>query len=236
MAFNAPHIRIGSEEKARLLACGEGNMIKRLRPYTNGRVGQPMAGSISVNGPTTNACATVYSGTVWTEDYQSSTLQDAWRSLITQSDLFTSVYQTPDFFDHLLETEPRSNLNVLTVNSTKDGIISVVPVRRKTLHMPFSVGNLTLAKLRFSSLEILGSQPMVRDDDQGALDRLFLMIFETISKRTSYRNAVSSSSRFHLEISQVIKSTIIPGLYPTSCRVTNVPVMEVRPDLVRPAL
>ncbi len=30
--------------------------------------------------------------------------------------------------------------------------------------------------------------------------------------------------------------TNIPGLYPTSCRVTNVPVMEVRPDLVRPAL
>ena len=113
---------------------------------------------------------------VWPGDYLSPKLRSPWAKLHALQNSPGAVYQSAAYFDYLQEVHGAGTLGVLTVTEKdSDAIIGVVPVRRKTIDMPFAVGERRLLNLKVQGLSLLGSEPMAPRED-GALDRLFELL------------------------------------------------------------
>lgn len=113
---------------------------------------------------------------MWPENGFSPRLRTPWSRLHALQTIPGAVYQSPAYYDYLREIDGLDSLDVLTVtDQTSDMIVGVVPLYKKTVEMPFAIGDHTLLNLRLDGLSVLGSEPMVPQDGD-ALDRLFELL------------------------------------------------------------
>jgi hypothetical protein len=149
-----------------------------------------------------------YGISIWMNGFHSADLRRQWDLLLALQTNSTAIYQSPAFFDFLQDTEDFDKLSLLTVEQIPDGsVVGIVPLRKTTLDLPFSLGNRIIGTLRLRSVILLGSEPMAPSDPI-ALDTLFSFIARTYSdSHVIDMDAIALQSPFwdYLKRSQIIR-------------------------------
>jgi CelD/BcsL family acetyltransferase involved in cellulose biosynthesis len=150
-----------------------------------------------------------YEISAWKEDHRSVALRHPWGSLASIRDSSATIYQSPEYFDYLQDIEPDALFDILTVkNAGTDAIVGVVPIKRWPYRLQFTFRASALFALEFSSIGILGSEPMIPEDPR-AFDQLFSTLARQYpTAQVIYMDAVPAASRLwqHLQSSPTIRS------------------------------
>ncbi len=86
-------------------------------------------------------------------------LRPQWERLVAQSGHVNALYQSPQFFDHLVAIG--ANPLLALVRDEFDELIGLAPVLVKTFQLKFDVCGKVLWKKSFRAAKILGSQPLL---------------------------------------------------------------------------
>ena len=84
-----------------------------------------------------------------------------WRALVLAGDSHQKIYQTPEFFQYLLETcDSKERVALLTLSRRSDGVVvGIIPVRIAREEILFGIGKLVLFKTSIEMINLLGSVP-----------------------------------------------------------------------------
>ena len=95
-----------------------------------------------------------------------------WRALLDASDSPERIFQSPEFFEHMMATGD-DGAELITVTDRAGGaIVGIVPVRLRCHSLDFTAGRRHLASLPVPSVVLLGSVPLL-PADPALLDQLF---------------------------------------------------------------
>lgn len=110
---------------------------------------------------------------------------DAWRRMLAEADGPETLYQTPEFFNHLIDTnagtEARHELFVVRRNSDY-AIVGFVPVRTIAMDLDFRLGPLSLFKRTVDACQILGSVPLLTPGEEGLTDFVIRQLLARYAK------------------------------------------------------
>ncbi|WP_295748990.1 GNAT family N-acetyltransferase [Undibacterium sp.] len=104
----------------------------------------------------------------------------AWRELLSVSTSAEKVYQTPEFFEFLIDTNNgNDHFEILVIRSldTKH-IVGVIPIRFRRQSFRFSLGPRSLAEPTLEVITLLGSVPLI-SAEHAAFEVLLKYLFET---------------------------------------------------------
>src|SRR5438309_82794 len=104
--------------------------------------------------------------------YRSRDFRQEWESLLSASHSLYSLYQSPDWFDHLRCTDAEATLTPVAVRDNARQLVGVVPLSRGAHYLRFEIGSHLLWRFQLRAVSILGGQPLVIPDAQ-IYDQLF---------------------------------------------------------------
>ena len=160
----------------------------------------------------TNSAAR-YEISVWKDDHRSSLLRRPWELLVSSRESSASIYQGPEYFDYLQDSERDCRFAVLTAqNRQTHAIVGIVPIKLSTYRLQFRFRAHTFASIRLESIGILGGEPMI-PEDPCAFDQLFLSFAQNYPEsQVIHMDAVPSSSYLwnHLQTSRTIRRLYRP--------------------------
>lgn len=105
-----------------------------------------------------------------TTDHERSDVQAAWRRLLQVRRSPEKLYQLPEFFQHLVETEKagKGACDLHLVRRRSDArIVGIIPGRRTTQTVSVRLGPLTVFKLTVPVYQVLGSVPLLDAGEEG---------------------------------------------------------------------
>jgi len=111
---------------------------------------------------------------------QSPSILAAWEDLLSHSTNLYRLYQSPEWWSHLgsVQGGPQRSLGV--VRNSTDKVVGVVPVQIGQLSISFRLGSRKLWQMRFDTVFLLGSHPLL-PDDESAYHQLFRSIWDSFS-------------------------------------------------------
>ncbi len=85
-----------------------------------------------------------------------------WNRLLAQGESQDAIYQTPEFFNFLLETSnDKSRLKIFSITRTDDDqLVGIMPVRIRDETMVFQAGSKKWGQKKFQVVGLLGSIPL----------------------------------------------------------------------------
>jgi CelD/BcsL family acetyltransferase involved in cellulose biosynthesis len=104
----------------------------------------------------------------------------AWRELLAVSASAEKVYQTPEFFEFLIDTNNgNDHIEILVIRSSDTKhIVGVIPIRFRRQSFRFSLGLRSLAQPTLEVITLLGSVPLI-SAEHAAFEVLLKYLFET---------------------------------------------------------
>src|SRR5450830_1727170 len=108
---------------------------------------------------------------------------DIWRRLILNGESQKKIFQTPEFFNFLDNTNKRcEQLEVFSVTEVeREEIIGVVPVSFKTQQVSFQVGRKNYLSRNINIIELLGSIPLM-PTEPALIEHLFNYLFQQFNE------------------------------------------------------
>jgi GNAT superfamily N-acetyltransferase len=107
-------------------------------------------------------------------------LRQKWEQLLESSDNLDLLYQYPQWFDHLVATDPNDTRLLLGVVKNDTGILTgISPIRVGRYSLKFDISSYALWKTNLRTAFILGSQPLLPPDER-LYDRLFTALWENL--------------------------------------------------------
>ena len=97
--------------------------------------------------------------------------------VLDQFDDRLSLFQSPEWFDHLCATEPTFHPYVVCVRDERDRLVGIVPLVPIRLYLDYSIKRVKFGKIPLSLLEISGGTPPF-PNDEFVYDRVFKTIQE----------------------------------------------------------
>jgi GNAT superfamily N-acetyltransferase len=108
---------------------------------------------------------------------KSPILRQEWARLLDSNDNLDLLYQSPQWFDHLMTTDNRLFLGVLRDNAGRH--LGIVPIRLGTYNLKFDVYAHALWKISLRTAFVLGSQPLLPKDND-FYDYVFATIWNNL--------------------------------------------------------
>lgn len=115
-----------------------------------------------------------------TNSRKDTTILSAWRELLSVSTSAEKVYQSPEFFDFLTDTNNgNDHIEVLAIrHSDSKQIAGIIPIRFRTQSFRYSLGSKSLAEPAVEVITLLGSTPLI-SDAAGGFEALLKYLFTT---------------------------------------------------------
>jgi CelD/BcsL family acetyltransferase involved in cellulose biosynthesis len=103
-------------------------------------------------------------------------LRRAWREMDARNRNVYSMYQSLDWFEHLVATDRAPRTRVAVVHDDRGAVAGIVPLRSAAYPLRFATGRLRLGAFRLRTAFLLGGEPVLPED--GSLhERLFAAIW-----------------------------------------------------------
>ena len=131
-------------------------------------------------------------------------IRDRWEDFLRATANPYALYQSPAWFDHALPLESGERYPLGVVHDSGGALAGILPVRRCLFALGFWLRSRTLYTVNFQCVEILGGQPLLRDDEDFYVEliRSLLATFESWDAvymqwvpRDSYAFKIVSTSR-----------------------------------------
>jgi hypothetical protein len=108
-----------------------------------------------------------------------ATLSAAWNTLLHNSPSPEAIFQTPEYFEFISQAPNKKNYQelVLVRETSSQNVIGVVPIRTGRRTLPLQVGSRTIGRLRVQTIVLLGSIPLVLQQ-QNIWDTLLTFLFK----------------------------------------------------------
>jgi len=104
------------------------------------------------------------------------TLYQDWERLLESKENLELLYQSPQWFEHLLTIDPHYNDLVLGIVKDNFGqTIGIVPIRIDHYTLTFDLSSYMLWKIHLRTASILGSQPLI-PQDENIYNQLFMSL------------------------------------------------------------
>ena len=97
-----------------------------------------------------------------TDRLQEAFFLASWNQLLAQGESQDAIYQTPEFFNFLLETSnDKDRLQIFSITRTDDDqLVGIVPIRIRDETMSFQAGSKKWGQKNFQVVGLLGSIPL----------------------------------------------------------------------------
>lgn len=102
--------------------------------------------------------------------YDRPDLLQAWRAMLATAASPEALYQSPEFFSHLVRTgagQERTHELFVARRSTDNAIVGFIPVRIIERELDYRVGPVSLFKRPVRALQLLGSIPLLDPAEEG---------------------------------------------------------------------
>jgi hypothetical protein len=130
----------------------------------------PAAPAPSFVASRTTQCPDRYELNVATAYYDRPDILDAWHRMLANAASPEALYQSPQFFNHLIAMQHGQDANYelfIVRRSTDYAIVGFVPVRTIECGLEFRVGPAALFKRTLRACQILGSVPLLDRGEEG---------------------------------------------------------------------
>ncbi|MEI8371246.1 MAG: GNAT family N-acetyltransferase [Planctomycetota bacterium] len=117
---------------------------------------------------------------------QSPAVLAAWQDLLGQSTNLYRLYQSPEWWNHQGSVHSGLQRSLGVVRDGKDAVVGVVPLQIGHHAISFWLGSRNLGRMRFRTIDLLGSHPLL-PDDENAYRQLFRSICDFFSDCRSIR-------------------------------------------------
>ena len=109
------------------------------------------------------------------EIMNSTNLRQQWGSLLSSSNNLELLYQSPEWFEHLLFTNSDNKLSLEVYKDDAGHLLGIVPILTSKYWLKFDISARTLWKTPLNTAYMLGSQPLVPNDND-----IYNLLFEAI--------------------------------------------------------
>jgi hypothetical protein len=100
------------------------------------------------------------------KDWRSNGVQSTWEHLIKRSKNVNCLYQSPEWFGYLESVPAAGRPILLSLTGPAGSLLGAVPVIVDEQTLEFVIKTRVLWKSRLNSVEILGGEPLLPDDDE----------------------------------------------------------------------
>jgi CelD/BcsL family acetyltransferase involved in cellulose biosynthesis len=110
---------------------------------------------------------------------------EAWQRMLAGATGPETLYQSPQFFNHLIDTQQGQDANyeLFIVRRSADyAIVGFIPVRTIECGLEFRVGPVPLFKRTMRACQILGSVPLLDPAEEGLADYVMQQLLERYAK------------------------------------------------------
>jgi hypothetical protein len=145
------------------------------------------------------------------EKWCAPAIQETWKALLEKSDNITKLYQSPQWFYHLFETEDNPNLLLGVLRNELGNSEGIVPIKISLNYLKFDIKAYSLFKIPLRTAFILGSLPLLAQEES-FYDCLFFALWQSLqSCDCIYMDSVPLKSFLwqYLENSKVIRDYYI---------------------------
>jgi CelD/BcsL family acetyltransferase involved in cellulose biosynthesis len=167
------------------------------------------AAAVSASQPAMlSGAATTYEITCVTSDFALPFWRGEWRRLLAASTSPEKIYQTPEFFRFLFDSQERGSdrFELYAIKDCTHGnVVGMIPVRISGTPLAFQLGSLRICTFRPRIVRILGSVPLMPDDTI-LLHQLFahlLKIFPKCAAVSMQAYPVEMKAYLHLDPAHV---------------------------------
>jgi len=110
---------------------------------------------------------------------------EAWRQMLAKAEGPEALYQSPEFFNHLIDTShgKETSYELFVVRRSSDyAIVGFVPERIIAMDLAFRLGPLSLFTRTVDACQILGSVPLLAPGEEGLADFVMHQLLERYAK------------------------------------------------------
>lgn len=146
---------------------------------------------------------------------QDSAFIATWRQLLSDAYGPEKIYQTPEFFYFLQETNNgHDHIELLSISEIESGqLIGVIPIRFRNLTLDFAMGNRAFTALKMKVITLLGSVPLIPLKAQLLEDLLSYLLSQFPSCSAISMAALPRNSAFNTYITDTTSITAQYGVY-----------------------
>lgn len=90
---------------------------------------------------------------------------DQWQALVEGSDNLYRMYQSPQWWEHLVATHPADDLRLFVATSANDEVVGISPVQFQALQLSFQLKSRSLLRLSVPAVTVLGGRPLLPERD-----------------------------------------------------------------------
>jgi CelD/BcsL family acetyltransferase involved in cellulose biosynthesis len=121
---------------------------------------------------------------------------EVWESLVRRSESIDALYQSPLWFQHLINTVPIEQLSVLRMEDAATGGAGFIPLIRKPYTLEFQAMGRRVCRFQMDSVQVIGSEPLSEGFSQLHESLFNYILTEYPRCEIVYHNSVSSDSEY----------------------------------------
>jgi len=163
-------------------------------------------------------CPDRYELNVATAYYDRPDILDAWHRMLAAAAGPEALYQSPQFFSHLIEMQQGqgANYELFIVRRSIDyAIVGFVPVRTIQCGLEFRVGPVPMFKRTMRACQILGSVPLLDQAEEGLAEFVMQQLLKRFAKcDVLYMQAVPEESGAALDGIAGVSAYVLHGWRP----------------------
>jgi len=115
------------------------------------------------------------------DDFLSDELVDEWNNLLDKSRNINSLYQSPEWYEHLMIAKPNADKLLCVIRNKTKALIGLVPIFVDEYKLKFNVYEYSLWEKRIQGIFILGSEPLLSGESSLCYD-VFQLLWEKFPK------------------------------------------------------
>jgi hypothetical protein len=175
----------------------------------------PSAPAPSLVRSRTMRCPDRYELNVATAYYDRPDILDAWHRMLATAASPEALYQSPQFFNHLIAMQQGKDANYelfIVRRSIDYAIVGFVPVRTIECGLEFRVGPAPLFKRTMRACQILGSVPLLDQAEEGIVEFVMQQLLKRFAKcDVLYMQAVPEDTGAALDGIAGVSSYVLNG-------------------------
>jgi hypothetical protein len=163
----------------------------------------------------TMQCPDRYELNVATAYYDRPDILDAWHRMLANAASPEALYQSPQFFGHLIDMQQEEGANhelFIVRRSIDYAIVGFIPVRTIECGLEFRVGPAALFKRTLRACQILGSLPLLDPAEEGLAEFVMQQLLKRFAKcHALYMQAVPEETAAAMDGIAGVSSYVLNG-------------------------
>lgn len=163
----------------------------------------------------TMRCPDRYELNVATAYYDRPDILDAWHRMLAAATSPEALYQSPQFFSHLIDMQQGQDANYelfIVRRSIDYAIVGFIPVRTIKCGLEFRAGPVPLFKRTMRACQILGSVPLLDQAEEGLAEFVMQQLLKRFAKcSVLYMQAVPEEAATALDGIAGVSSYVLNG-------------------------